>query len=134
MPTKTWKRNELSWRKIGAKRNHFEAEDCSHPLFSIECKQRSIDNYPKTLRSWFEQASVNAPEGKIPLLAIHLTNEIRSNDLVVLRRSDFEGLLGSLQPSAPLASQPEAREREGAAGDPLAPLTIVQPGASYEDL
>jgi hypothetical protein len=99
MPTKTWKKHELSFRSIGAERNHFEAEDCSHPIFSIECKHRSIQNYPKTLRNWFEQARVNAAaKGKIPLLAIHLSNEIRSNDLVVLRRSDFEDLVGRLTP------------------------------------
>jgi hypothetical protein len=103
MPTKTWKKHELSFKSIGAERNHFEAEDCSHPLFSIECKLRSIQNYPKTLRNWFEQARVNAQaKGKIPLLAIHLSNEIRSNDLVVLRRSDFEDLMGRLTPSEPV--------------------------------
>ena len=96
MPTKTWKKNELSWSKIGAHRNHFEAEDCSHPLFSIECKHRSIQNYPKNLRDWYEQARVNAGQGKIPLLAIHLAGEIRGNDLVVMRRSDFEDLLGRM--------------------------------------
>lgn len=97
MPTKTWKHHELSMRSIGAKRNHFESEDCSHPLFSIECKHRSLKNYPKSLRDWFEQARVNAKEGKIPLLAVHLAGEIRGNDLIVLRRSDFEDLLGRLE-------------------------------------
>lgn len=96
MPTKTWKKNELSWKSIGAKRNHFESEDCSHPLFSIECKHRSIHHYPKTIRNWFEQALQNAAPGKIALLAIHLAGEIRGNDLVVIRRSDFENLLGRI--------------------------------------
>lgn len=100
MPTKTWKKNELSWKSIGATRNHFESEDCSHPLFSIECKHRSLKNYPKTLRSWFEQARVNAEtKGKIPLLSIHLANEIRGNDLVVIRRRDFEDLVGRITPT-----------------------------------
>jgi hypothetical protein len=106
MPTKTWKKNELSWNKIGAHRNHFEAEDCSHPLFSIECKLRQIQNYPKTLRNWFEQAKANAAEGKIPLLAIHLSGEIRGNDLVVLKRSDFEDLMGRLNPDPSRLSGP----------------------------
>lgn len=97
MPTKTWKKNELSWSKIGAHRNHFEAEDCSHPLFSVECKHRSLKNYPKSLRNWYEQAKANATEGKVALLSVHLAGEIRGNDLVVIRRSDFEDLYGSLQ-------------------------------------
>jgi hypothetical protein len=96
MPTKTWKKNELSWSKIGGKRNHFEKEDVSHPLFSIECKHREFKNYPKKLRDWYEQAKHNAPEGKIPILSIHLADEIRSNDLVVIRRGDFEDLVGRL--------------------------------------
>ena len=102
MPTKTWKKNELSWSKIGGHRNHFEGEDVSHPIFSIECKLRQIQNYPKTLRNWFEQARSNAAPGKIPLLAIHLSGEIRANDLVVIKRSDFEDLIGTLNPNAPV--------------------------------
>jgi len=49
MPTKTRKKNELSRRSIGASRNHFEAEDCHHLLFSIECKHRNQRNYPARL-------------------------------------------------------------------------------------
>lgn len=92
MPTKTWKSHERSFKNIGAHRNHFESEDCSHHRYSIECKHRSPQNYPKSLRNWYEQARVNAGTGKTPLLSIHLAGEIRQNDLVVLRRSDFEAL------------------------------------------
>ena len=97
MPTSAWKANERSWGSIGAKRNYFEHEDCSHPLFSIECKHRSRRNYPARVRDSFEQARRNAGEGKIPLLAIHLAGEVRGNDLVVMRRGDFEDLLCGLQ-------------------------------------
>ena len=96
MPTKTWKNNERSWKSIGAKRNHFEAEDCRHAIFSLETKHRNRQNYPARLRDWFEQARQNARGEKIPLLSIHLAGEIRGNDLVVLRRSDFERLYGRL--------------------------------------
>lgn len=102
MPTKTWKKNELSWKSIGARRNHFEHEDCKHPLFSIECKHRSHQNYPARLRTWFEQARAGSPAGKIPLLAIHLAGEIRGNDLVIVRRSDFEDLIKKLRESEPV--------------------------------
>ena len=94
MPTTTWKAHERSWVSIGAKRTPFSGEDCSHPIFSIECKQRTGRNYPKTLRKWFEQAKRNAPVGKVPLLAVHLTGERRKEDLVILRRGDFEDLFG----------------------------------------
>jgi hypothetical protein len=60
-----------------------------------------LQNYPKTLRDWYEQARVNAPEGKIPLLSIHLAGEIRANDLVIIKRSDFEDLMGTLNVSKP---------------------------------
>ena len=97
MPTATWKHTERSFAKaIGGKRNHFESEDVSHPLFSCEIKHRSRQNYPARLRNWFEQARAGAEEDKIPLLAIHLAGEIRGNDLVIMRRSDFEGLLGKM--------------------------------------
>jgi len=105
-------------RSIGATRNHFEAEDCSHPLFSIECKHRSLQNYPKSLRNWFEQARSNATEGKIPLLAIHLAGEIRGNDLVVIRRSDFEDLLGKLHQDAILTPGTEANQGAAATISP----------------
>ena len=107
MPTKTWKKNELSWAKIGALRNHFEAEDCRHFRYSIECKHRSPQNYPHTLRGWWEQCRENAPSGKIPLLAIHLANEIRGNDLVVLRRSDFEALYFEAYPQDATPDPPD---------------------------
>ena len=93
---KAWKAAELSWRSIGGKREHFEAQDVSHPLFSIESKLRDLKGYPTTVRKWLEQAVRNSPEGKTPLLAIHLKGEGRVNDMVVIRRSDFEDLFGKL--------------------------------------
>jgi hypothetical protein len=107
MPTKTWKKNELSWVKIGARRNHFEKEDCRHFRYSIECKHRSPQNYPKLLRNWYEQARANAGIGKTPLLSIHLAGEIRQNDLVVLRRSDFEALYFEAYPQDATPATPD---------------------------
>lgn len=104
-PNKAWKQNELSWRSIGAKRNHFEKEDCSHPVFSLECKQRSERNYPKSLKKWFQQAVRNAANGKIPLLALHRSGERRREDLVILRRSDFEDLYGSIERKSPFSGE-----------------------------
>lgn len=121
MPTKTWKKNELSWKSIGGKRNHFEHEDVSHPLFSIECKHRSIQNYPKSVRNWYQQALENTAEGKIPLLAIHLAGEIRGNDLVILRRSDFEDLLGKLNPHSCVCAAPGEEKTQKTGTDPSSP-------------
>jgi hypothetical protein len=63
---------------------------------------------PSRLRDWFEQARAGAAEGKIPLLAVHLAGEVRGNDLVVMRRSDFEDLLGRIEtaPQALVSSHP----------------------------
>ena len=119
MPTKTWKKHELSMRSIGATRNHFESEDCSHPLFSVECKHRASKGYPTTVRNWYEQARANAKDGKVALLVIHLANEIRGNDLVVMRRSDFEDLYGSVQSNQKVAEnshQTAQKETEGTDG------------------
>lgn len=119
--SKAWKAAELSWRSIGGKREHFEAQDVSHPIFSIESKLRDYKGYPVTVRKWMEQAITNAPEGKIPVLAIHLKGEVRGSDLVVLRRSDFEDLVGRLdlfkeifpcrgdqEPLIPVTPEPES--------------------------
>lgn len=116
--SKSWKAAELSWRSIGGKREHFEAQDVSHPIFSIESKLRDLKGYPRTVRKWFEQARVNAPKGKVPLLAIHLKGEERGNDLVVIRRSDFEDLLGRLtSPVTPVVSPEMALANRGCPGD-----------------
>lgn len=134
MPTKTWKKNELSWRSIGAHRNHFEAEDCSHSLFSIECKHRSPKNYPKRVRDWYQQSLQNAGEGKIAILAIHMAGEIRGNDLVIMRRSDFEDLYGRLKPSVtPQDLAVEQAKYENRTEDTGSPEKIA-PEPNKEDL
>ncbi len=120
MPTSAWKRNERSRKSIGARRNQFEREDCSHSLFSIECKMRSLQNYLRRLRDWFEQAKVGASEGKSPLLAIHLAGEIRGNDLVILGQSDFEDLLGRLSATSESCSHVSI-QRQGQAPVPAMP-------------
>lgn len=96
MGRSAWKANERSWKSIGGKRNHFEQEDVSHPIFSIETKYRQLRGYPTTVRAWYAQALAAAPAGKVPVLAIHLAGEVRGNDLVVLKRSDFEDLFGRI--------------------------------------
>jgi hypothetical protein len=110
--SKSWKAAELSWRSIGGTRAHFEQFDVSHPLFAIESKLRDIKGYPTTVRKWMEQAVSATPEGKIPLLAIHLKGETRGNDLVVIRRSDFEDLYGRLKPQESPSIQPQAGDNE----------------------
>lgn len=95
MPTKTWKSTERSFAKaIGGHRNHFESEDICHESFSAEVKHRQLSGYPKSVRSWYEQAKANCAPGKIAILSIHLAGEIHPNDLVIMSRSDFESLLG----------------------------------------
>jgi hypothetical protein len=99
MPTRTWKHTERAVAaKLGGKRQHFEAEDISHPIWSVQVKHRSPANYPKRVSDWLNQARVDAPEGKIPLLVIHLSGDRHGEDMVVMRMSDFEEMFGNVRP------------------------------------
>ena len=61
-------------------------EDVSLPLFSVESKERKrCAVFP-----WFAQAKRNCPEGKTPLLHIHLHGQRRDNDLLCMSLKDWE--------------------------------------------
>ena len=73
--------------KLGGKSvGTIEGQDVEHPLFSIECKKR---------KAWagvafMEQCVRNCPEGKTPLVIVHVTGQRHENDQVIMRFSDFE--------------------------------------------
>lgn len=78
---------ELAIAKLlGAKRNHFEAEDLNHDTLSIEVKHRAT--LPKSITRWMNQAVQVAPAGKIPTLIMHEAGRHHVDDLVVLRLGD----------------------------------------------
>ncbi len=89
------KRNEKVLAKLmGMERvGIFGGEDGKDEMFSVEWKSRK-----KFIgKGWMEQALTNCPEGKTPLVVVHVTNERRMNDLVMVRLSDWLDLHGSLK-------------------------------------
>lgn len=55
-------------------------EDLSHPVFSYEVKSRkSFVALP-----WLEQAERNCPEGKTPVLVVHVNGKNHQKDCVIL--------------------------------------------------
>jgi hypothetical protein len=70
-----------------------EGQDIEHPLFSIECKKRKAF----VATNWMEQCISNAPEGKTPLLLVHVTGQRHKDDLAIMRLADFEDWLGKVK-------------------------------------
>jgi len=91
------KRNEkvLADRLGGKREGIFGGEDISMSLFSVEAKERK----KFVGQGFMEQAVRNCPEGKVPLVVVHILNQRRSNDLVMLRMSDFEDYYGKVEES-----------------------------------
>jgi len=87
------KNTELAIAKImGAKRNHFEAEDLRHPILSIEVKHRK--KIPALIKKFMGQSVAACAEDKIPCVVIHEGGAEHVDDLVVMRLYDLEDLVG----------------------------------------
>lgn len=89
------KRNEkaLADRLGGKREGIFGGEDISMGLFSVEAKSRK----QFVGQGFMEQAERNCPKGKVPLVIVHILNQRRSNDLVMMRLSDFEDHYGKAE-------------------------------------
>ncbi len=68
-------------------------EDVEHPIFSIEVKSRKAF----VATDWMAQSARNCPEGKVPLVVVHVTGQRHTEDMVILRMKDFEDFLGKLK-------------------------------------
>lgn len=68
-------------------------EDVDHPLFSIEVKNR-VRFIGDT---FLAQAEANRYKDKTPLAIVHIHNQNRSRDIVMMRMKDFEDFLSSLK-------------------------------------
>ena len=77
---------------MGAKRNHFEAEDLCHPILSIEVKHRK--KIPTLIKNFMGQAVAAAADDKIPCVVMHEGGAEHVDDLVVMRLYDLEDLIG----------------------------------------
>ncbi len=61
-------------------------EDVSHPVYSIETKERKDRT---SAEKFMEQAERNS-NGKVPLVIIHRLHQSHDEDLFVFRRKDIE--------------------------------------------
>lgn len=67
-------------------------EDVQHELWSVEVKSR----VKFSGEGFMQQAVKNCPQGKTPIVVVHIHGRQHSNDLVIIRMKDFEAYLGSL--------------------------------------
>ena len=79
-------------KKLGAKRNHFEAEDLSHPILSIEVKHRN--KLPRFVVNGMSQAKAAASPEKIPCFVMHEHGQSHYDDLAVMRLGDLKDIVG----------------------------------------
>jgi len=87
------KKTELAIAKImKAKRNHFEAEDLSHPILSIEVKHRR--SLPALIKKFMAQAISASADDKIPCVVMHEGGAKHTDDLVLMRLYDLEDIVG----------------------------------------
>lgn len=63
-------------------------EDLSHPLFSYEIKSRKSF----VALSWLEQAERNCPEGKTPVLVVHVSGKHHQRDCVIVSLQTWRDL------------------------------------------
>lgn len=75
---------EMDARNVGI----FGGEDAEHPIFSIEAKSKKVFSGIK----FIEQAEKNCPEGKIPIVVLHMVGKSYDKDIVMIRINDFKRL------------------------------------------
>lgn len=80
-------------RMNGVRHGIMGGEDISHPLFSIEVKSRL--RFAGT--SFMDQAVRNTPEGKTPLVVVHVVGSRHDDDLVMMRLKDWIDFYGNLE-------------------------------------
>lgn len=104
MTDKSWKASERSIaRRLGGRRvgcTGRNTEDVAHCWLSVECKSRR--RLPTWLKAALQQAKVNAPAGRLPLVVLHQVGQRHDGDLVLLSLADFEewfGSVGQIEPN-----------------------------------
>ncbi len=91
-----WKAVERDIAKlIGGKRTNRDkgsgVEDITHPILSVEVKHGL--QIPLFVKRTIEQAETNAPEGKIPIIALHPFGYPVSRSLVCMTLESLTALL-----------------------------------------
>ena len=112
MPEKLWKTVERRiCKKHGGKRRGVTGKgesDCIHPWRGIEIKCRK--KIPQYLRTWMEQAVVNAEAGKLPLVHWHEPSTLDADDIVFMRFCDFVDWFGNGEEPLPFTDIPRPGE------------------------
>lgn len=67
-------------------------EDIQHELWSIEVKSR----VKFSGEGFMQQAIRNCPQGKTPLVVVHIHGRQHSKDLVIMKMKDFEDWAGDV--------------------------------------
>lgn len=83
----------LAKRLNGKRVGIFGREDILCPLWSIEVKTRQRFSG----EGFMMQAVRNCPEGKTPLVIVHLHGRRHCGDFVIMRLRDFEDYLGKIK-------------------------------------
>jgi len=60
-------------------------EDVTWGEYSIECKTRQAF----VGQTWMNQELNNCPEGKVPVVVVHVVGSSHKDDLILIRLSDF---------------------------------------------
>jgi hypothetical protein len=82
-------------RRLGGQRvGQYGGEDVSTEAFSIEAKARG--SLPAWLTKAMAQAVGHCPEGKLPMVVLHVLGARHDNDMVIIRLSDFEQWYGGV--------------------------------------
>lgn len=64
-------------------------EDIQHDTLSVEVKSRQTF----VASGWMSQACRNCPEGKTPIVVVHVHGKRHDGDMVIVRMEDFKGML-----------------------------------------
>jgi len=63
-------------------------QDVEAGKYSVEVKSRKAF----VAEGWMQQAERNCPQGKTPVVVVHLTNQHHKRDLVMMRFEDWQQL------------------------------------------
>jgi len=96
MHRRSWKRCESRIAEIvGGRRipvTGRKGADVLTDRLAVEVKARK--SLPAYLLAWIEQAEAGAPDGRLPIVVLHQAGRPHTDDLVMLRLSDFVEWLG----------------------------------------
>ena len=84
---------ELAERFQGLRQGLYGGEDVAAGPWSIEAKTRK----KFTGQAMMEQAIRNCPEGKCPIVVLHIIAQRHSEDIVMMRLGDFEDWWGKVK-------------------------------------